>query len=52
VAVQSGLGDDDPDFSGGLGRHYSVMHSHDGDLTVVEPEVSTVSKAVCRDENE
>ena len=24
VPIQSGLGDDDPDFSGGLGRHYSV----------------------------
>jgi hypothetical protein len=52
VAVQSGLGDDDPDFSGGLGRHYSVMHSLDCDLTVVEQEVSTVPNAVCRYENE
>jgi len=51
VTVQSGFGDDDPDFSGCVGWHYSGMHSLNGELTVVEQQVSTVISEVCRYEN-
>jgi hypothetical protein len=52
VTVESGLGDHDPDFSGCFGRHYLVMRSFNGELTVVQPQVSTVSSAVFRYEND
>jgi hypothetical protein len=52
VPVQSGLGHDDPDFSGGLGRHYWVYRLLDRELTVMEQEVSTVSNEGTRYENE